>query len=71
METISIVVPVYNCKKYITKCIRSIQKQTYPHWNLILVDDGSTDGSGDICDRFVLGGETNAYPLSTRRTKAA
>lgn len=51
-EYISIVVPVYNCEKYIGKCIRSIQKQTYPNWNLILVDDGSVDRSGAICDKF-------------------
>lgn len=51
-EIISIVVPVYNCEKYISKCIKSIQKQTYPNWNLILVDDGSHDRSGAICDRF-------------------
>ena len=51
-ECISIIVPVYNCEKYIGKCIKSIQKQTYSNWNLILVDDGSTDGSGTICDRF-------------------
>lgn len=51
-ESISIVVPVYNCEKYIGKCIKSIQKQTYQHWNLILVDDGSSDRSGEICDGF-------------------
>ena len=51
-ETISIIVPVYNCEKYIAKCIRSIQKQTYPNWNLVLVDDGSSDRSGEICDGF-------------------
>lgn len=52
MDSISIVVPVYNCEKYIGKCIKSIQKQTYPNWNLILVDDGSSDRSGVICDGF-------------------
>lgn len=52
MESISIIVPVYNAEKYISKCIQSIQKQTYPNWNLILVDDGSTDRSGSICDAF-------------------
>lgn len=51
-ERISIVVPVYNCEKYIGKCIKSIQKQSYPNWDLILVDDGSADRSGAICDRF-------------------
>lgn len=51
-EGISIVVPVYNCEKYVGKCIRSILKQTYSNWNLILVDDGSTDRSGAVCDRF-------------------
>ena len=52
METISIVVPVYNCEKYIGKCIQSIQKQTFSNWKLILVDDGSVDRSGEICDKF-------------------
>ena len=51
-DCISIVVPVYNCEKYIGKCIKSIQKQTYKNWNLILVDDGSADRSGEICDGF-------------------
>lgn len=51
-ECISIIVPVYNCEKYIAKCIKSIQKQTYQNWNLILVDDGSVDSSRQICDQF-------------------
>ena len=50
---IDIIVPVYNAKKYLAKCIRSIQKQTFPDWRLILVDDGSSDGSSEICDKFV------------------
>ena len=71
MDTISIVIPVYNCEKYIAKCIKSVQKQTYQNWNLILVDDGSTDRSGAICDAYVRGGETNVSLSYTRRTKAA
>lgn len=49
---ISIVVPVYNAEKYVGKCIRSIQAQTYSNWKLFLVDDGSTDRSGHFCDEF-------------------
>lgn len=49
---ISIIVPVYNCNDSIQKCVNSIQKQNYPDWELILVDDGSTDGSGQLCDQF-------------------
>lgn len=49
-EVISIVIPVYNAEKYITKCIHSIKKQTYSKWNLILVNDGSRDTSGSIID---------------------
>ena len=52
---IDIIIPVYNAKKYLAKCIRSIQKQTFTNWRLILVDDGSTDGSAEICDRFAAG----------------
>lgn len=52
MEKISIIVPVYNVKPYLSKCIESILDQSYEAWELILVDDGSTDGSGDICDYY-------------------
>lgn len=51
-ETISIVISVYNAERYITKCVKSIKRQTYRDWNLILVDDGSTDRSGALCDSF-------------------
>ena len=47
---ISIIVPVYNCENYIDKCIRSILDQTYRNLEIILVDDGSIDGSFQICD---------------------
>ena len=49
-ELISIIVPVYNVAPYIEECVNSICTQSYPYWELILVDDGSTDGSGNICD---------------------
>lgn len=47
---ISIIVPVYNTEKYLERCIHSILKQTYLEYEIILVDDGSTDKSGSICD---------------------
>ena len=49
---ISIVIPVYNVEKYISKCVNSILNQTYRNLDIILVDDGSTDSSGAICDNF-------------------
>ncbi|CDB99035.1 putative uncharacterized protein [Bacteroides sp. CAG:443] len=49
---ISIVVPIYNAENYIHKCINSILSQTYSNFELILVDDGSVDGSGQICEDF-------------------
>lgn len=49
---ISVVVTIYNLEKYIEKCINSIINQTYTNLEIILVDDGSTDRSGLICDDF-------------------
>lgn len=53
MKLLSVVVPVYNVEKYIEKCVNSIINQTYSNLEIILVDDGSTDGSGKICDLFM------------------
>lgn len=51
-ERISIVVPVYNVRAYISQCLDSIINQTYQNLEIILVDDGSTDGSEEICDQY-------------------
>lgn len=52
MEKISVIVPVYQEEKYLKRCIDSLINQTYPHLEIILVNDGSTDGSGQICDEY-------------------
>ena len=49
---ISVIVPVYNVEKYIEKCVESIIAQTYTDLEIILVDDGSTDNSGKLCDLY-------------------
>lgn len=51
---ISIIVPVYKVEQYLPKCINSILAQTFQDWELILVDDGSPDNSGKICDEYAL-----------------
>ena len=51
--TISIIVPIYNAEAYLKKCIESILKQSYTDIEVILVNDGSKDNSGEICDDFV------------------
>lgn len=51
-DTISIIVPVYNVESYLKECIESIINQTYKELEILLIDDGSTDGSGSICDEY-------------------
>jgi glycosyltransferase involved in cell wall biosynthesis len=50
---VSIIIPVYNAEKYLVRCLESVTKQTYSNIEVILIDDGSTDESAHICDRFV------------------
>ena len=52
MPKVSVIVPVYNTEKYLPRCIESILAQTFTDFELILVNDGSTDKSGKICDEY-------------------
>lgn len=52
-DLISVIVPVYNVHDYLDACVKSITGQTYSNLEIILVDDGSTDGSGKVCDSWI------------------
>ncbi len=52
MKLISVIVPIYNVEKYLNKCVDSLLSQTYSYVEIILIDDGSTDNSGNICDDY-------------------
>ncbi len=54
MELVTIIVPVYNVERYINECVDSLIKQTYKNIEIILVDDGSKDKSGAICDNYAV-----------------
>ena len=50
--TVSVIVPVFRVEEYLPRCITSVLEQTYKNWELILIDDGSPDRCGEICDRY-------------------
>lgn len=56
-KLISIIVPVFNIEKYVEPCILSLINQTYSNFEIIIVDDGSTDNSGQICDNIAISNE--------------
>lgn len=52
MKKVSIIIPVYNVEQYLERCLETVVNQSYKGLEIILVDDGSTDGSGKICDKY-------------------
>ena len=75
MEKISIIIPIYNQEKYLTKCLKSIAAQNYQEFEVLMVDDGSFDDSGNICrnfektdSRFKYIWQNNAGVASARNT---
>jgi glycosyltransferase involved in cell wall biosynthesis len=57
MEKVSVIVPVFNAKPYLNDCIESIKRQTYQNLEIILVDDGSSDGSGELAEELSNGSQ--------------
>ena len=52
MSVISVIIPIYNASRYLPRCLDGILEQTFTKWQLLLVDDGSTDCSLDICNDY-------------------
>ena len=61
MLEVSVIVPVYKVEPYLRQCVDSVLAQTFTEFELILIDDGSTDGCGRICDEFSA--EERDYPV--------
>ena len=51
-DKVSIIIPVYNVERYLDRCVESVLRQTYPDFEVLLIDDGSTDHSGTLCDQW-------------------
>jgi len=68
---ISVIVPVYNVEPYLRKCLDSIVGQTYRDLEILVIDDGSTDGSGAICDEYIQDGRVRVFHTENRGLSAA
>lgn len=76
---VSVIIPVYNVERYLNKCVESVLNQTFQDFEIILVDDGSTDKSGEICDSYasdkvkvihkINGGLSDARNVGTKQAK--
>ena len=78
---VSVIMPVYNVYPYLRDCVQSVQAQSYQNWELLLVDDGSTDGSGELCDELAVedgriqvfhkpnGGQSDARNVGLKQTQ--
>jgi glycosyltransferase involved in cell wall biosynthesis len=70
-DLISIITPTYNCGKFIGETIESVQKQSYPHFEMIIVDDCSTDNTKEIVERYALQDNRIKYHLLEENSGAA
>ena len=52
MEKVSVIIPAYNVERFIRECVNSVREQTYKNLEIIIVDDGSSDGTLDICQKL-------------------
>ncbi len=68
---ISVIVPVYNVEPYLRKCLDSVINQTYKDMEILIVDDGSTDGSGDICDEYKADKRVRVFHTENRGLSCA
>ena len=60
-DTVSVIIPVYNTRDYIEKCVRSVMDQSYTRLEIVIIDDGSNDGSGEVLE--MLASEDNRIRL--------
>ena len=67
MPKISVIIPVYQVEKYLDRCVESVKKQTIQDYECILVDDGSTDHSGEMCDCYA---QETRFPVIHKKTVA-
>ena len=70
-ELISIIMPVYNCSKYLEETITSVKKQTYTNWELIIIDDASTDNSWEEIKKNIVGYEKKIKTIHLPENKGA